>query len=82
MAREARLGNEGDGSLVQVLAEAFVVGKEERFVAAERTSDGGAELIALERRCGALVKEVGCIESVVCARIRMQLRATDCSPIE
>ena len=50
---------------MQVLAEAFVVGKEERFVAAERTSDGGAELIALERRSGTLIEEIGRVESVV-----------------
>src|SRR5712675_2795246 len=48
-----------------MLAEAFVVGEEESLASAERAAGGGTELIALERRCGALVEEVGRVEHVV-----------------
>src|SRR6266852_6400022 len=43
------VGDEGGGGLVQMLAEAFVVGEEEGVVGAQRAAGGGTELIALER---------------------------------
>ncbi len=59
------VGDEGGGGLVQMLAKAFIVGEEESLVGSERTASGGAELVALERRSGALVEEVGGVEGVV-----------------
>ncbi len=48
-----------------MLAKTFVVGEEESLVGSERTACGSAELVALERRSGALVEEIGGIEGVV-----------------
>src|SRR5580700_3102157 len=59
------VGNESRGGLVQVLAEAFVIGKHESFVVVQRAADGGAELVALERWSGAWIEEIGGVEGVV-----------------
>ena len=59
------IGNEGGARLVEILAEAFVVAEDEGAVASDRAAGGGAELIALKRRSGALVEEVGSVERVV-----------------
>src|ERR1700676_637909 len=59
------VGGESSGSLVEMVAEAFVVGEEEGFVALDGPAAGYSELIALKGRGVALIEEVGSIERVV-----------------
>jgi len=57
--------NEGGGGLVKMLAKTFVIGEEKSLIRAKRAAGGGAELVALERRGGALVEKVGGVQCVV-----------------
>ena len=50
---------------MEVLAEAFIVAEEECFIRMDRAAKGGAELVALEGRGGALIEEIGGVEIVV-----------------
>ncbi len=63
-------GHKCDRSLVQVLAEALVVGEKESLVCPDRSAERGAELVALEGRSGALVEEIGGIEIVVAQKLK------------
>src|SRR5689334_1910467 len=58
-------GNKCNGSLMQVLAEAFVIAEKESFVRADRTAKRGSKLIALKGRGGSLVEEIGSVEGIV-----------------
>jgi len=55
--------DESDRSLVEVLAEAFVIGEEEGVVGNDSATERSTELIALERRGAALIEVISGIES-------------------
>ena len=60
-----RVGNKRRRGLVQVLAQSFVVAEQEGLAGSDGASERGAKLVALERRCRALVKIIGRVESVI-----------------
>ena len=64
-AARVGVGNQVDAGLVQVLAESFVVGEDERLVLLDRAAQRAAELVALKARHGSAVEEVARIEGVV-----------------
>ncbi len=63
-------GDKCDRGLVQVLAEALVIGEEESFVRPDGGTQRGSELVALKGRSSALVKEIWRIESVVAEELK------------
>jgi len=52
-------GNKGDGSLVEILTEAFVIAKKKGFILDDGATRRNAELITLERRWTSLVEIIG-----------------------
>ncbi len=50
---------------MQMLAQSFVVGKQESLVGLDRSSKSGAKLIALEGRRRALIKIIRSIECII-----------------
>src|SRR5580704_16248909 len=65
-----RIGDKGNGGLVQGLAEPLVVGEKEGFVLLDWAADGGAELVSFEgrsRRAG--IEEVARVERVISQKL-------------
>ena len=63
---------------MQVLAKAFVIAKKKSFIGAKGSAERSSELVALKRRGGTLVEEIGSIEGIVAQKFEsgaMQLVA-------
>ena len=60
-----RVRNERRRGLMQILAEALVVGEHEGFVRVERSANRRTELVALKGRGRALIEEISSVERVV-----------------
>ena len=60
-----QIGHERNRSLMQVLAKAFVVGKEESLVLLERSAQGPSELVALKWRSRSLIEIIRSIQRIV-----------------